>query len=106
MGLKSFNPSRLAAVYHRPRKSHINQGNAGKGVARAKKRSGGRNNHGEIVIWHAAAVTRTIPPGGFPARTKSGVPATVAGSSTTRIAARTSRCCTMTDGEKRYILHP
>jgi len=75
MGLKSFNPytasRRFITVLD---KSHITKETPEKALLEPKKRSGGRNNHGEIVIWHPRRRSQeTIPPGGFPAR-KVGVP--------------------------------
>src|SRR6266851_5476172 len=53
MGLKSFNPytasRRFITVVD---KSHITKQEPEKALLEPKKRSGGRNNHGEIVIWH------------------------------------------------------
>src|SRR5260370_6851232 len=53
MGLKSFNPytasRRFITVVD---KSHITKQEPEKALVESKKRSGGRNNHGEIVIWH------------------------------------------------------
>src|SRR5260370_35614116 len=53
MGLKSFNPytasRRFITVVD---KSHITKQEPEKALLEPKKRSGGRNNHGEIGIWH------------------------------------------------------
>src|SRR5438105_1024891 len=53
MGLKSFNPytasRRFITVVD---KSHITKQEPEKALLEPKKRSGGRNNHGEVVIWH------------------------------------------------------
>src|SRR5438874_7096033 len=53
MGLKSFNPytasRRFITVVD---KSHITKQQPEKALLEPKKRSGGRNNHGEVVIWH------------------------------------------------------
>src|SRR6266568_308818 len=53
MGLKSFNPytssRRFITVVD---KSHITKQEPEKALLEPKKRSGGRNNQGEIVIWH------------------------------------------------------
>jgi large subunit ribosomal protein L2 len=53
MGLKSFNPytasRRFITVVD---KSHITKQEPEKALLEPKKRTGGRNNHGEIVIWH------------------------------------------------------
>jgi len=53
MGLKSFNPytasRRFITVVD---KSHITKQTPEKQLLEPKKRSGGRNNQGEIVVWH------------------------------------------------------
>ncbi len=53
MGLKSFNPytasRRFMTVLD---KSHITKDTPEKGLLEPKKRSGGRNNQGEISVWH------------------------------------------------------
>src|SRR5260370_2550637 len=53
MGRKSFNPytssRRFITVVD---KSHITKQEPEKALLEPKKRSGGRNNQGEIVIWH------------------------------------------------------
>ena len=55
MGLKSFNPytasRRFITVLD---KSHITKETPEKSLLEPKKRSGGRNNQGEIVVWHRA----------------------------------------------------
>src|SRR5260370_9975405 len=79
MGLKSFNPytasRRFITVVD---KSHITKQEPEKALLEPKKRSGGRNNHGEIVIWHRGGghkkAYRTVD---F-RRHKLGVPAKVA----------------------------
>ncbi len=79
MGLKSFNPytasRRFMTVLD---KSHITKQTPEKSLLEPKKRSGGRNNQGEIVIWHRGGghkkQYRTID---F-RRDKTGVPAKVA----------------------------
>jgi large subunit ribosomal protein L2 len=53
MGLKSFNPytasRRFMTVLD---KSEITKQTPEKSLLEPKKRSGGRNNQGEIVVWH------------------------------------------------------
>ncbi|PYU64754.1 MAG: 50S ribosomal protein L2, partial [Acidobacteria bacterium] len=53
MGLKSFNPytasRRFMTVLD---KSEITKQTPEKGLLEPKKRSGGRNNQGEISAWH------------------------------------------------------
>src|SRR5216684_936426 len=107
MGLKSFNPytasRRFITVVD---KSHITKQEPEKALLEPKKRSGGRNNHGEIVIWHRG--------GGHKKQyckvdfgcDQFGVPAKRAA-----IVDDTSRSATLArlhyaDGDKRYILPP
>src|SRR5271155_4026013 len=95
MGLKSFNPytasRRFITVLD---KSHITKETPEKALLEPKKRSGGRNNHGEIVIWHRGGGHKQQYRQVDFRRDKVGVPARSRPSSTTPIAARTSRCCT------------
>src|SRR6266568_2123689 len=62
MGLKSFNPytasRRFITVVD---KSHITKQEPEKALLEPKKRSGGRNNHGEIVIWHRGEGSDILP---------------------------------------------
>src|SRR6184192_3311350 len=95
MGLKSFNPytasRRFITVVD---KSHITKQEPEKALLEPKKRSGGRNNQGEVVIWHRGGGHKKQYRKVDFRRDKAGVPAKVAAINTTRTAARTWRCCT------------
>ena len=70
MGLKSFNPytasRRFITVVD---KSHITKQEPEKSLLEPKKRTGGRNNHGEImVVAPRRRPQEAISPGRFPAR--------------------------------------
>src|SRR6266567_874501 len=79
MGLKSFNPytasRRFITVVD---KSHITKQEPEKALLEPKKRSGGRNNQGEIVIWHRGGGHKKAYRKVDFRREKVGVPAKVA----------------------------
>src|SRR5260370_33182342 len=79
MALKSFNPytasRRFITVLD---KSHITKQEPEKALLEPKKRSGGRNNHGEIVIWHRGGGHKKQYRQVDCRRDKAGVPAKVA----------------------------
>src|SRR5438552_2130871 len=79
MGLKSFNPytasRRFITVVD---KSHITKQEPEKALLEPKKRSGGRNNHGEVVIWHRGGGHKKAYRKVDFRRDKLGVPAKVA----------------------------
>src|SRR5258708_23257412 len=105
MGLKSFNPytasRRFITVVD---KSHITKQEPEKALLEPKKRSGGRNNHGEIVIWHRGGghkkAYRTVD---F-RRDKLGGPAKVAGSEYDPKCSANLARLHYSVGEKRHIL--
>src|SRR2546428_4862378 len=107
MGLKSFNPytasRRFITVVD---KSHITKQEPEKALLEPKKRSGGRNNQGEIVIWHRGGGHKKQYRKVDFRRDKTGVPAKVAANEyhpnrTANLAPfPQSRCGT------RSILHP
>src|SRR4030081_3923741 len=107
MALKSFNPytasRRFITVLD---KSHITKQEPEKALLEPKKRSGGRNNHGEIVVWHRGGGHKKQYRQVDFRRDKVGVPATVA--AIEYDPNRTSDIALLhyTDGEKRYILSP
>src|SRR5258708_2562639 len=94
MGLKSFNPytasRRFITVLD---KSHITKQEPEKALLEPKKRSGGRNNHGEIVIWHRGGGHKKQYRQVDFRREKSAYPRRLRPSNMTPIAAPTSRCC-------------
>jgi ribosomal protein L2 len=93
MGLKSFNPytasRRFMTVLD---KSHITKQTPEKALLEPKKRTGGRNNQGEIVVWHRGGGHKKQYRKVDFRRDKNGVPATVAAIQT---AVRTWHSCIM-----------
>ena len=107
MGLKSFNPytasRRFITVVD---KSHITKQEPEKALLESKKRSGGRNNHGEIVIWHRGGGHKKAYRKVDFRRDKLGVPAKVAAIEYDPNRSANLALLHYADGEKRYILHP
>jgi large subunit ribosomal protein L2 len=107
MGLKSFNPytasRRFITVVD---KSHITKQEPEKALVESKKRSGGRNNHGEIVIWHRGGGHKKAYRKVDFRREKFGVPAKVAAIEYDPNRSANLALLHYADGEKRYILHP
>ncbi len=107
MALKTFKPYTPARRFLTMLdKSEITKETPEKSLTESKKRSGGRNSHGEITSWHRggghARRYRSID---F-RRDKTGVPAKVA--AIEYDPNRSSRIALLhyADGEKRYILQP
>jgi large subunit ribosomal protein L2 len=107
MALKSFKPytasRRFLTVLDR---SEITKDRPEKSLVEARKRSGGRNNHGEISSYHrGGGHKRSYRVVDF-RRDKPGIPATVA--AVEYDPNRSARIALLhyADGEKRYILHP
>src|SRR5438874_401793 len=107
MGLKSFNPytasRRFITVVD---KSHITKQQPEKALLEPKKRSGGRNNHGEVVIWHRGGGHKKQYRKVDFRRDKDGVPAKVAGIEYDPNRTANLALLHYADGEKRYILAP
>jgi len=107
MGLKSFNPytasRRFITVVD---KSHITKQEPEKALLEPKKRSGGRNNHGEIVIWHRGGGHKKQYRKVDFRRDKVGVPAKVAAIEYDPNRSANLALLHYADGDKRYILHP
>ncbi len=107
MGIKSFNPytasRRFMTVLD---KSEITKEQPEKALLESKKRSGGRNNHGEISSWHRGGGHKQQYRKIDFKRDKTGIPAKVA--SIEYDPNRSARLALLhyADGEKRYILHP
>src|SRR5271156_301367 len=107
MALKTFKPytpsRRFLTMLD---KSDITKETPEKSLTESKKRTGGRNSHGEVTSWHRggghARRYRTVD---F-RRDKTGIPAKVA--AIEYDPNRSSRLALLhyADGEKRYILHP
>src|SRR6267378_4938939 len=107
MGLKSFNPytasRRFITVVD---KSHITKQEPEKALLEPKKRSGGRNNQGEIVIWHRGGGHKKAYRKVDFRRDKLGVPAKVAAIEYDPNRSANLALLHYAAGEKRYILHP
>src|SRR6202790_4936543 len=87
-------------------KSDITKQTPEKSLTESKKRTGGRNSHGEVTSWHrGGGHARRYRSGDF-RRDKTGIPAKVA--AIEYDPNRSSRIALLhyADGEKRYILHP
>jgi large subunit ribosomal protein L2 len=107
MGLKSFNPytasRRFITVLD---KSEVTKERPEKSLLEPKKRSGGRNNHGEVSVWHRGGGHKKQYRVVDFRREKNGIPAKVAAIEyDPNRSARLALLC-YADGEKRYILHP
>src|SRR6059058_2499838 len=107
MGLKSFNPytasRRFITVVD---KSHITKQQPEKALLEPKKRSGGRNNHGEVVIWHRGGGHKKQYRKVDFRRDKVGVPAKVAAIEYDPNRSANLALLHYADGEKRYIILP
>src|SRR5580704_7342683 len=107
MGLKSFNPytasRRFMTVLD---KSHITKDTPEKNLLEPKKRSGGRNNHGEVVIWHRGGGHKKQYRVVDFRRDKDGVSAKVASIEYDPNRSANIALLHYADGDKRYILHP
>src|SRR5713226_4535237 len=107
MGLKSFNPytasRRFITVVD---KSHITKQEPEKALVESKKRSGGRNNQGEIVIWHRGGGHKKAYRKVDFRREKLGIPARVAAIEYDPNRSANLALLYYKDGEKRYIIAP
>src|SRR6202161_403232 len=107
MALKTFKPytpsRRFLTMLD---KSEITKETAEKSLTESKKRTGGRNSHGEITSWHRggghARRYRSID---F-RREKAGIPAVVAAIEYDPNRSARIALLHYVDGEKRYILAP
>src|SRR6266403_612126 len=107
MGLKSFNPYTASRRFITGLdKSHNTKQEPEKALVESKKRSGGRNNHGEIVIWHRGGGHKKAYRKVDFRREKLGVPAKVAAIEYDPNRSANLALLHYADGEKRYILHP
>ena len=107
MGLKSFNPytasRRFMTVLD---KSHITKDTPEKNLLEPKKRSGGRNNQGEVVVWHRGGGHKKQYRVVDFRRDKDGIPAKVASIEYDPNRSANIALLHYADGDKRYILHP
>lgn len=107
MGIKSFNPytasRRFMTVLD---KSEITKQTPEKSLLEPKKRSGGRNNQGEVVVWHRGGGHKKQYRVVDFRRDKDGVSAKVAAIEYDPNRSANIALLHYADGEKRYILHP
>jgi len=107
MALKSFNPYTPSRRFLTTLdKSEVTKQRPEKSLTESQRRTGGRNNHGEISSWHRggghARKYRMID---F-RRDKIGIPAKVAAIEYDPNRSALIALLHYADGEKRYILHP
>ena len=107
MALKSFKPytpsRRFMTMLD---KSEVTKQTPEKSLVEAQKRTGGRNNHGEVTMWHrGGGHARKYRVMDF-RREKIGVPAKVAAIEYDPNRSARMALLHYADGEKRYILHP
>jgi large subunit ribosomal protein L2 len=107
MALKSFKPYTPARRFLTTLdKSELTKQRPEKSLTEAQRRTGGRNNHGEVTIWHRggghARKYRVID---F-RRDKIGIPAKVAAIEYDPNRSARIALLHYADGEKRYILQP
>src|SRR6185295_6111250 len=107
MGLKSFNPytssRRFLTVLD---KNEVTKEVPEKSLLEPRKRSGGRNAHGEITSWHRGGGHKKQYRVVDFRRDKKGVPAKVAAIEYDPNRSARLALLHYADGEKRYILHP
>src|SRR6202040_196140 len=107
MALKSFNPytasRRFITVLD---KSEITKQTPEKSLLESKKRSGGRNSHGEVGTWHRGGGHKKQYRSVAFGREKKCIPARVAAIEYDPNRSARLALLHYADGEKRYILHP
>src|ERR1700739_3909012 len=107
MALKSFNPFPGSRRFIRKLdKSDITKQTPEKALLEPKKRSGGRNSHGELTIWHRGGGHKKQYRMVDFRREKKGIPARVAAIEYDPNRSARLALLHYADGEKRYILHP
>ena len=87
-------------------KSEITKQEPEKSLVEPKKRTGGRNAHGEITIWHRGGGHKKQYRSIDFRREKKGIPARVAAIEYDPNRSARLALLHYADGEKRYILHP
>jgi len=107
MALKTFNPYTASRRFITMLdKSELTKQTPEKSLVEPKKRSGGRNSHGEITMWHrGGGHKRQYRIVDF-RREKIGIPAKVAAIEYDPNRSARLALLHYADGEKRYILHP
>ena len=102
MGLKSFNPYTAWRFITVVDKSHITKQTPEKQLLEPKKRSGGRNNHGEIVVWHRGGGHKRQYRVSISGAKRTACPRRWIAISTISTARRDIAPLKYADGEKRY----
>jgi large subunit ribosomal protein L2 len=107
MALKSYKPYTPARRFLTALdKSEVTKDQPEKSLTEPQKRTGGRNSHGEITIWHrGGGHARKYRQIDF-RRDKIGIPARVAAIEYDPNRSARIALLHYADGEKRYILHP
>src|SRR6201993_4149389 len=107
MALKTFKPytpsRRFLTMLD---KSEITKQTPEKSLVEPKKRTGGRNAHGEVTIWHRGGGHKKQYRAIDFRREKKGIPARVAAIEYDPNRSARLALLHYADGEKRYILHP
>jgi large subunit ribosomal protein L2 len=107
MALKSFKPyTKSRRFITLVDKSEITKQTPEKALLEPKKRSGGRNSHGEVTIWHRGGGHKRMYRVVDYRRDKAGIPARVAAIEYDPNRSALLALLHYTDGEKRYILNP
>ncbi len=107
MALKSFNPYTASRRFITMLdKSEVTKDRPEKSLVEPKKRSGGRNAHGEITAWHRGGGHKRNYRAVDFRRDKAGIPARVAAIEYDPNRSARLALLHYADGEKRYILHP
>jgi hypothetical protein len=107
MALKTFNPYTASRRFITMLdKSEITKETPEKALVEPKKRTGGRNAHGEITIWHRGGGHKKQYRSIDFRREKTGIPARVAAIEYDPNRSARLALLHYADGEKRYILHP
>src|ERR1700739_2371733 len=107
MALKSFTPYTASRRFITMLdKSDITKQTPEKSLLEPKKRSGGRNSHGELTIWHRGGGHKKQYRMVDFRREKKGIPARVAAIEYDPNRSARLALLHYVDGEKRYILHP
>jgi large subunit ribosomal protein L2 len=107
MALKTFNPYTASRRFITMLdKSEITKETPEKALVEPKQRTGGRNAHGEITIWHRGGGHKKQYRSIDFRREKKGIPARVAAIEYDPNRSARLALLHYADGEKRYILHP
>src|SRR5260370_8019118 len=107
MALKSFNPYTASRRFITMLdKSDITKQTPEKSLLEPKKRSGGRNSHGELTIWHRGGGHKKQYRMGDFRREKKGIPARRAAIEYDPNPSALPHLLHYADSEQRYIVHP